>query len=73
VTAQDVAAALVSFLLVAGIVLLAALDKPIPPSLTMILGSSTTWLFMRTAPTHQTYKYAEQARVEATTIDVTHP
>jgi len=61
ITAQDLAAALVSLFLVAGIVVLAGLGREIPPSLTMVLGSSTTWLFIRTAPVAGVYHYPEQA------------
>lgn len=49
VTFQDMTASLVSLVLVIGLLVLAFLDRPIPPSLTVALGSATTWLFIRAA------------------------
>lgn len=48
VTFQDLAAGLVSLILVIGLVYLAATRSDIPASLAMGLGSATTWLFIRT-------------------------
>jgi len=47
VSIQDLAAMFVSILLTIGLIYLAVLSREIPPSLTMALGSSTTWLFIR--------------------------
>jgi len=49
-TPQDLAASLVSLILVAGLVYLAAQGADIPASLAMALGSATTWLFVRASP-----------------------
>lgn len=46
---QDTFAGLISLCLVGAVSVLALLDREIPPSLTMALGSAMTWLFIRTA------------------------
>jgi len=48
-TLKEFFAGFVSLFLVAGLVVLAIVDREIPPSLSMALGSSMTWLFIRTA------------------------
>jgi len=48
---QDATAALVSVVIILGVVVLAVLERPIPPELGPPLGGAVTWLFIRSAQT----------------------
>jgi len=52
---QDDAAALVSIIVVVGVVLLSVIGRPVPDGLSSALGASMTWLFVRTAHTIGTH------------------
>jgi len=57
VSLQDLAAASVSVILSIGLVALSLLEKEVPASLAYALGSSTTWLFVRTVQRAATNGY----------------
>jgi len=46
---QDTAAAVVSIVIVLGVVVLSAISKPVPSGLEIALGSAITWLYVRSA------------------------
>jgi len=46
---HDQAAAIVSILIVLGVVVLSVLSRPVPSGLELALGSSITWLYVRSA------------------------
>lgn len=46
---QDTAAAIVSIIIVVGVVILAGIGRPVPDGLDTALGAAMTWLYVRTA------------------------
>lgn len=46
---QDTAAAIVSIIIVIGVVVLAVVGRQVPDGLDTALGASMTWLYVRTA------------------------
>jgi len=49
ISPQDIAACIVAVILMAGLIVLAVLDKEIPPEMGIASGSAITWLFVRSA------------------------
>jgi len=64
ITFQDLAASLVAVALAFGVILLGALERPIPSEVSTSLGAAITWLFVRS--TQQAEQYRSDAKGDGT-------
>lgn len=66
ITFQDLAASLVAVSLALGVILLGALERPIPSEVSTSLGAAITWLFVRS--TQQAEQYRADTRHDGTPL-----